>query len=102
MGPIGGEGVSLTPGRSLAIDRKIWPYGLPVFISAALPLDPAPFRRLMIAQDTGTAIVGAARADIFFGSGAEAGATAGIVRHPGEFVVLWPRAAPDLLPGLAS
>jgi membrane-bound lytic murein transglycosylase A len=52
----------------------------------------------MIAQDTGSAIVGPARADIFFGSGPEAGAVAGIVRHPGDFVVLWPRDAPGAPP----
>jgi membrane-bound lytic murein transglycosylase A len=94
LGPIGGEGVPLTAGRSLAIDRTIWPYGLPVFVSAALPFEPQPMRRLMIAQDTGSAIVGPARADIFIGSGPEAGSRAGIVRHNGDFVVLWPRTGP--------
>jgi membrane-bound lytic murein transglycosylase A len=98
LGPIGGEGVPLTPLRSLAVDRTLWPYGLPVFVGADLPTGPdgalEPFRRLMIAQDTGSAIVGPARADIFFGPGAAAGAIAGAVRHPGSFIVLWPKAAP--------
>jgi membrane-bound lytic murein transglycosylase A len=93
LGPIGGQGVPLTPGRSLAVDRSLWPYGLPVFVDAALPPGPGlpqPFRRLMVAQDTGAAIVGPARADIFFGAGRAMGAIAGAVRHGGEFVVLWP------------
>jgi membrane-bound lytic murein transglycosylase A len=96
LGPIGGEGVPLTPGRSLAIDRTLWPYGLPVFVAAELPTGTdaglEPFRRLMIAQDTGSAILGPARADIFFGPGSAAGAIAGRVRHPGTFTVLWPKA----------
>jgi membrane-bound lytic murein transglycosylase A len=97
-GPIGGEGLPVTPLRSIAIDRKIWPYGLPVFIDTAIPdvgggVKPQVIRKLMIAQDTGSAIIGAARADIFFGTGDQAGAIAGAVRHGGEFTVLWPRPA---------
>ena len=72
LGPIAGAGVPLTPLRSIAVDRTIWAYGLPFWIDAELPWvdeTPRPFRRLMIAQDTGSAIVGAARADLFFGSG---------------------------------
>ncbi len=94
-GPIGGAGVSLSPLRSLAIDRAIWPYGLPVFVDATLPWDglaPTPFQRLMVAQDTGAAIRGAARADIFFGSGPQAAERAGAIRHPGTLFVLWPKA----------
>ncbi|MGB6177569.1 MAG: MltA domain-containing protein, partial [Methylocella sp.] len=71
-GPIGGQGISLTALRSIAVDRAIWTYGLPFWIAADLPWrgsSPSPFRRLMIAQDTGSAIAGPARADIFFGSG---------------------------------
>lgn len=95
-GPIGGEGLPVTPLRSIAIDRRIWPYGLPVFIDTEIPdvgggVKPEPIRKLMIAQDTGSAIIGAARADIFFGSGDKAGAVAGAVRHGGEFTVLWPK-----------
>lgn len=96
-GPTGGAGVPLTPGRSLAVDRAIWPYGLPVFASAEIDtLEPASqsIRRLMIAQDTGSAIVGPARADYFWGSGEEAGRRAGLTRHGLNFTVLWPRAVP--------
>lgn len=94
-GPIGGASVQLTPGRSLAVDRRIWAYGLPVWIEAALPHVQngplRPWQRLMVAQDTGSAIVGPARADLFFGSGSAAGDRAGIVRHaPERFVVLLP------------
>jgi membrane-bound lytic murein transglycosylase A len=94
LGPVAGAGVPLTPLRSIAIDRTLWAYGLPFWIGAELPWvdeTPRPFRRLMIAQDTGSAIVGAARADLFFGSGDKAGARAGAIRHPAEFVVLLPR-----------
>ena len=93
-GPIGAAGVSLTPFRSLAVDRAAWPYGLPIYIAADLPwqgAQPTPFRRLMVAQDTGSAIVGGARADIFFGSGSAAADLAGAIRHPGTMFVLWPK-----------
>ena len=94
LGPVAGAGVPLTPLRSIAIDRTLWAYGLPFWIDAELPwVDETqePFRRLMIAQDTGSAIVGAARADLFFGSGDAAGARAGAIRHPADFVVLLPQ-----------
>jgi membrane-bound lytic murein transglycosylase A len=94
LGPVAGAGVALTRLRSIAVDRTAWAYGLPFWIDADLPWagkTPRPFRRLMIAQDTGTAIVGAARADLFFGSGDAAGARAGAIRHSAEFVVLLPR-----------
>jgi membrane-bound lytic murein transglycosylase A len=94
LGPVAGAGVPLTPLRSIAIDRTMWAYGLPFWIDAELPWvdeTPRPFRRLMIAQDTGSAIVGAARADLFFGSGDKAGARAGAIRHPAELVVLLPQ-----------
>ncbi len=93
-GPIGGQGVCLTRLRSVALDRAIWPYGLPMWIDAGIPWqtsEPAPFRRLMIGQDTGSAIVGAARGDLFFGSGDAAGALAGAIRHKAEFTVFLPR-----------
>lgn len=95
-GPIGGEGLSLTPRRSLAIDHNLWPYGLPFYVDTRLPdaglPEGRPFRRLMIGQDTGAAILGAARADIFFGTGLEAARQAGAVRQPGTLFVLWPKA----------
>jgi len=93
-GPIGGAGVPLTPLRSVAVDRALWPYGLPFWISADLPWRSdasESFARLMITQDTGSAILGAARADLFFGGGDAAGVCAGAIRHPADFTVLWPR-----------
>jgi membrane-bound lytic murein transglycosylase A len=94
---VGAQGIPLSRGRSLAVDRKIHAFGSPFWIAAALPLENegtvAPFRRLMIAQDTGGAIVGPARGDIYFGAGSEAGAVAGRIKHPGRFYLLVPRAA---------
>ena len=92
-GPIGGQGIALSALRSLAVDRSIWNYGLPFWLSANLPRcgrEPSPFRRLTIAQDTGSAITGPARCDIFFGSGDDAGARAGDIRHKGEVFVFLP------------
>src|SRR5262245_32126968 len=91
---VGAQGVPLTPGRSIAVDR-VHEYGTPFFIDANLPIEggkPAsPFRRLMIAQDTGSAIVGPARADLYWGAGDDAGRIAGRIRHSGRFVMLLPR-----------
>jgi membrane-bound lytic murein transglycosylase A len=92
-GPIGAAGLPLTPRRSIAIDRSVWPYGLPFFVEADVPWeqsDATPMHRLMVGQDTGTAIVGPARADLFLGDGAEAGRLAGSVRHYGNLFVLLP------------
>jgi membrane-bound lytic murein transglycosylase A len=92
--PPGAQGVPLVPGRSIAVD-KLHVYGTPFFIDATLPIESAkattPFRRLMIAQDTGSAIVGPARADLYWGAGEAAGRIAGRIRHPGNFVMLIPR-----------
>jgi 3D (Asp-Asp-Asp) domain-containing protein len=92
--PVGAQGVPLTPGRSIAVDR-VHEYGTPFFIEADLPIEgrkPASaFHRLMIAQDTGSAIVGPARADLYWGAGDEAGRIAGRIRHLGRFVMLVPR-----------
>ncbi len=93
-GPIGGAGLPLVALRAIAVDRTLWSYGLPFWLSGDLPWqsdEASPFRRLTIAQDTGSAILGAARADIFFGSGPAAGAYAGAIRHPCDFFVLLPR-----------
>ncbi len=94
--PVGNEGVPLSPGRSIAVDRSLHVYGTPFFIAADLPIadDTATtkFRRLVIAQDTGSAIVGPARADIYFGAGKEAARVAGRIRNPGRFFMLVPRA----------
>ena len=96
-GPIGGGGTPLVPGRSLAVDRSLWSYGLPFWLEGRMPvaLDrDEPLRRLMIAQDTGSAIVGPARGDFFVGSGLKAGTQAGLLRHNTRFVVLQPKPAP--------
>ena len=93
IGPIGGAGVPLSPLRSIATDRSMWPYGSLFWIDAALPwrsADVEPFRRLMVSQDTGSAILGPARADIYFGAGAEAGARAGGIRHDADLYALSP------------
>jgi membrane-bound lytic murein transglycosylase A len=87
LGPVAAAKVALTAGRSLAVDRTLHPFHTPVWVETTLP-GGAPFRRLMIAQDTGSAIVGPARGDIFFGSGDAAGEMAGRMRAAGRFVVL--------------
>jgi membrane-bound lytic murein transglycosylase A len=92
---VGGQGVPLTPGRSIAVDRSLHVYGTPFFIEGELPIESeqskTPFRRLMVAQDTGSAIVGPARADIYYGAGAEAGRVSGRFRHNMRFVILVPK-----------
>ena len=95
LGAVAAAGVQITPGVSLAVDRTLHTFGTPIFLAADLPMAegaaPAPIRRLMLADDTGSAIVGAARGDVFFGLGAEAGRAAGRIRHvPDAFVVLRP------------
>jgi membrane-bound lytic murein transglycosylase A len=93
--PVGAQGVALTPRRSIAVDSKLHVYGTPFFISADLPIDSetaaTPFRHLMMAQDTGSAIVGPARADIYFGAGPKAGEIAGRLKQRGRFAMLVPR-----------
>jgi membrane-bound lytic murein transglycosylase A len=107
-GPIGSLGVPLTAGRSIAVDPQFVALGLPVFLRTELPLavgqtgaassmrSPTlprsqPVGRLVMAQDTGSAIVGIHRGDFYFGSGPEAGELAGRMRYPGEMVVLVPK-----------
>ncbi len=93
-GPVGGEGIPLTKLRSLAVDRSIWSYGLPFWISGRLPREGghiSEFQQLMIAQDTGSAIIGSARGDIFYGSGDAAGQAAARVRHYVDMFVLLPK-----------
>jgi len=90
LGPPGGEGVALTSGRSLAVDSRLYPYGVPVFVTAA-GTGAGDFARLMIAQDTGGAIRGVVRGDIFFGWGDEAETAAGATNAPATFVVLLPK-----------
>jgi membrane-bound lytic murein transglycosylase A len=98
LGPIGGEGVPLTPLRSVAADRSVWPYGTPVVLSGQLPLmtgGTEPLARAGIIQDTGSAILGPARIDLFMGSGPEAGHLAGLVQHELTLFVLWPHDGPE-------
>ena len=87
---VGAQGVPLTPGRSIAVDKSLHVYGTPFFIEGELPIESelskTPFHRLMIAQDTGSAIVGPARADLYFGAGADAGKVAGRLKHNMRFV----------------
>ena len=95
--PPGAQGVNLTAMRSIAVDKKLHIYGTPFWIEASLPLErdasDTKFRRLMIAQDTGGAIVGPARADLYFGAGREAGTVAGRIKNPGLFYMLVPKSA---------
>jgi membrane-bound lytic murein transglycosylase A len=91
-GPVGAQGVPLTAGRSLAVDAAHHALGTPIFVMAPdLAASGAPFRRLMIAQDVGSAIKGLERGDIFFGSGEAAGAIAGKTKHAARFYVLLPK-----------
>ena len=92
-GPLGAEGVTLTPGRSLAVDTSYHPLGTPVFVTAPELRGPdgRAFRRLMIGQDAGSAISGPQRGDIFFGTGESAGESAGRTRHGAYFFVLLPK-----------
>ena len=94
IGPKGALGVPLTAGRSIAVDPKFLPLGAPMFLSTTHPGTTLPLQRLVVAQDTGGAIRGPVRADLFFGFGAEAGAQAGMMKYDGEMWLLWPRAAP--------
>src|SRR6201999_3394140 len=92
---IGAQGIPLTPGRSIAVDKSLRVYGTPFFIAGDLPIESekskTPFRKLMIAQDTGSAIVGPARADLYFGAGPDAGKIAGRLKSNARFVMLVPK-----------
>ncbi len=97
-GPLGVLGIPLTTGRSLAVDAGVHALGLPIFVNAPTlthALKGQPFQRLLIAQDVGSAIKGAERGDIYFGSGDAAGRIAGITKHPGHLVVFRPRTSTD-------
>src|SRR5712672_1882026 len=100
---VGAQGVPLTPGRSIAVDKSLHVYGTPFFIEGELPIESerskTPFHRLMIAQDTGSAIVGPARADLYFGAGAEAGKVSGRLRTNMRFVILVPKSLDPLARG---
>jgi membrane-bound lytic murein transglycosylase A len=89
-GPIGTLGVPLTAERSIAVDPRVIPLGVPVFLSTTFPGTNQPLNRLMVAQDTGGAIAGAVRVDFFWGFGDDAGAQAGRMKQRGEKWVLLP------------
>jgi len=89
-GPIGSLGVPLTARRSLAVDPEFVPLGAPVYISTTWPLSSRPLHQLMLAQDTGSAIRGAVRADFFWGNGEEAAREAGRMKQPLRMWVLLP------------
>lgn len=90
-GPRGAQGVALTPGRSIAVDPRSIPYGTLVWIDTTQPLATAPLRRLVVAQDTGSAITGAVRADYFWGWDTQAEHMAGRMKQPLRAWALWPR-----------
>jgi membrane-bound lytic murein transglycosylase A len=91
LGPRGAQGVALTPERSIAVDPKSLPYGTPVWLDTTEPLTATPLRRLVLAQDTGSAITGAVRADYFWGWGERAEQQAGRMKQPLRMWALWPR-----------
>lgn len=88
-GPRGAQGVALTPGRSIAVDPTSIPYGTPLWLSSTGPQ--TTLQKLVLAQDTGSAITGAVRADYFVGWGAQSGELAGRLRQPLQLWVLWPK-----------
>ncbi len=91
-GPIGAQGVQLTAGRSLAVDRKFIPFGVPIWLNTTEPGEAKkPLRRLVIAQDTGSAIKGPVRGDLFIGHGMTAGVMAGRMKQAGTYYLLLPK-----------
>lgn len=98
QGPKGSLAVPLTAGRSIAIDPAMIPLGAPVFLATTHPASELPLQRLVLAQDTGGAIRGAIRADLFWGFGAPAGEAAGRMRQQGRLWLLLPKgmATPQL------
>jgi membrane-bound lytic murein transglycosylase A len=89
-GPIGALGVPVSAGRSLAVDPRFVPLGAPVYLATTWPNSKRPLQRLMMAQDTGSAIRGAVRGDYFWGPGEQAGIQAGRMNQRGRFWVLLP------------
>jgi membrane-bound lytic murein transglycosylase A len=92
VGPIGAFSVPLTPGRSVAVDPAFVALGLPVWLDTTLPQTNVPLRRLVVAQDKGSAIKGPGRIDLFWGAGEQAEAMAGPMRQQGTYWVIVPRA----------
>ncbi|MEQ1931810.1 MAG: MltA domain-containing protein [Parvularculaceae bacterium] len=95
LGPLGSEGVQLTPMRSVAVDRRFHAMGAPIWLNLEREDDAPPVERLFIAQDEGGAIKGPARADIFVGAGAEAGEFAGKLKAEAEMFALVPKRAAE-------
>ena len=92
-GPLGSAGVSLTPGRSLAVDTTYIPLNTPIFLNTKTP-DGDKIQKLVVAQDTGNAIKGAIRGDFFWGFGENAFQMAGRMKSDGEYFLLWPKGEP--------
>ena len=91
-GPVGAQGVALTPGRSMAVDTSYIPLGLPLWLDTTMPGEnTAPLRRLMLAQDTGSAIKGPVRGDFFWGTGDGALEYAGRMKSRGRYYLLLPK-----------
>lgn len=93
QGPKGAYAIPLAPKRSIAVDATFVPLGTPVYLATTFPASDRPLQRLVFAQDTGTAIRGAARADFYWGYGEEAGQQAGRMKQRGQMWVLWPKQA---------
>ena len=93
-GPLGALGAPLSATYSIAVDRRYYTLGAPVYLASTLPLSDIPLEQLVVAQDTGGAIRGAVRADFFWGSGDQAGEFAGRMRQQGRMWLLWPRGEP--------
>ena len=96
-GPLGALGVALTPGRSIAVDRRLIPLGIPLWLQASRPAADAnsenrPLHRVVLAQDTGGAIKGGVRGDMFWGHGPDAAAIAGRMKNAGQWFLLLPKA----------
>jgi membrane-bound lytic murein transglycosylase A len=101
-GPIGALGVALSPGRSIAVDHQLIPLGIPIWLHASHPAASPdgmeePLRRLVLAQDTGGAIKGGVRGDLFWGHGARAAAIAGRMKNAGRWFLLLPRTLAERL-----
>ena len=97
LGPVGAQGVPLTPLASMAVDTDIQPLGMPMFVETSAPGLGGHWSGLLISQDTGGAIKGAVRGDLYFGTGPDAGSRAGTMNAPGRLWVLLPRAVADRL-----
>jgi membrane-bound lytic murein transglycosylase A len=94
IGDIGAQGVPVLTGRSLAVDRRYIPYGVPVWLDASHPDNAINVQRLLIAQDTGGAIKGPLRGDVFWGFGDMAAQIAGQMKSKGKSYLLLPKKIP--------